>query len=311
MAAASPQTIAVTGATGFVGSRFLKRAVQNGLTIRALTRKKRKNEPAVTWIHGALDNSASLNALCDGADALVHIAGVVNAPDWQGFEAGNIAGTQSVVDAASEKNIPRLLHISSLAATQPQLSDYGRSKAEAERIVKASGQDWTIIRPPAIYGPGDTEMLDLFKMARFGVLTLPPVKYGKLSVIHVDDLCEALLAMLPSRNSTASQIFEVDDGKPGSWIQDDFAQAIGRAVGRDIKTIAIPKTVLNLAAKIDRLTRGEGAKLTADRVRYFCYDDWSIDPARRPAAELWQPQIDTAQGLKETAAWYRQEGWLQ
>ncbi|MEH6662568.1 MAG: NAD-dependent epimerase/dehydratase family protein [Parasphingorhabdus sp.] len=310
MAGPAQKTVAITGATGFVGSRMLDLVVREGYDARALTRRKQDDRPGVTWVRGALDDKASLAKLCSGADMVLHIAGVVNAPDRAGFEAGNVAGTLAAIEATKQGGAKRFIHVSSLAATQPQLSIYGETKAKAEKLVKTSGLDWTILRPPAVYGPGDGEFLDLFKMARLGFVTLPPDADGLLSVIHVQDLCQALLALLPEQEDFTAQIFEVDDGKPGGWTQAAFAKAIGQAIGKRVATFGIPKSLLRLAARADRLARGDKAKLTADRVNYFCHDDWMIDPQRRLPTQLWQPQIETCQGLKDTAKWYRHNDWL-
>ncbi|MEP2100875.1 MAG: NAD(P)H-binding protein [Parasphingorhabdus sp.] len=304
------QTLAITGATGFVGGHLLNLAVRAGFPVRALTRQTQDDRPNVTWVRGALDNPASLSVLCTGADVVIHIAGVVNAPTREGFEAGNVAGTLAVVEAAKKAGCKRFIHVSSLAATLPKLSIYGDTKAKAEKIVASSGLDWTIIRPPAIYGPGDGEMLELFKMAKTGFVTLPPDADGRLSAIHVDDLSRALMTIIPEHEDLTAQIFEVDDGKTGGWTQTSFAKAIGWATGRRVKPIATPKLLLELGAKADRLVRRDKAKLTEDRVNYFCHDDWTVDPAKRLPPELWTPQIETRQGLKDTAKWYRQNDWL-
>ncbi|XVN46231.1 NAD(P)H-binding protein [Novosphingobium rhizosphaerae] len=97
---------------------------------------------------------------------MLHIAGVVNAPDEAGFHAGNVSGTLNVVNAALAGGVERFIHVSSLSAREPQLSAYGASKRKGEMIVRASSLDWTVVRPPAIYGPRDTEMFELFKLAR-------------------------------------------------------------------------------------------------------------------------------------------------
>ncbi|PHR16622.1 MAG: epimerase [Sphingopyxis sp.] len=310
MARASQKTVAITGATGFVGSRMLDLIIENGYRARALTRRRQDDRRDVTWVRGALDDKDSLTQLCSGADHVLHIAGVVNAPDLAGFEAGNVKGTLAVVEAAKQAGTTRFVHVSSLAATQPQLSIYGETKAKAEKIVATSGLDWTILRPPAVYGPGDGELLELFKMARLGFVTLPPDADGRLSIIHVQDLCRALLVLLPEQEDLTARIFEVDDGKPGGWTQDGFAKAIGSAMGKRIATLGIPKALLHVGAFADRLVRRDKAKLTADRVSYFCHDDWTIDPQRQLPPQLWQPQIDTLQGLKDTAQWYRQNDWM-
>ena len=303
-------TVAITGATGFVGSRMLDLLVRQGHEVRALTRRKQDDRPNVSWIRGALDDAESLAKLCGSADVVLHIAGVVNAPDRTGFETGNVAGTLAVVEAAKQAGAKRFIHVSSLAANHPKLSIYGETKARSEKIVATSGLDWTIIRPPAIYGPGDGEMLDLFKMAKMGFVTLPPDADGRLSVIHVDDLCAALMALIPCYDDLTAAIFEVDDGKPGGWTQASFAKAIGWAMGKRITAIGLPKFLLRLGARADRLIRGDRAKLTKDRINYFCHDDWTVDPQKQLPTQLWKPQIKTAEGLKNTAKWYRQNDWL-
>lgn len=301
-------TIAVTGGTGFVGRTLIRLAVEQGHEVRALTRSPQPPQPGVTWIDGALDRPDTLHALATGADAVIHVAGVVNAPDAAGFEAGNVGGTLAMVEAARTAGVERFVHVSSLSAREPQLSIYGASKAKAETIVQASGLDWTIVRPPWIYGPGDTDTLDMFKMARKGFVLLPPD--GRISVIEVSDLARLLLALLPS-GETRAQLYEVDDGKEEAWTHKSFGKAIGWAVGHNVTTISAPGLLLRIAAAGDRLFRGKRAKLTSDRVGYFCHPDWTVDPARRPPAHLWVPQVGTRDGLKATAAAYRAAGWLK
>ncbi len=305
-----PRILAVTGATGFVGSHLLDRALATGWRVRALTRRPQADRAGIEWISGALDRTDSLTELCRGSDSVIHIAGVVNAPDRAGFEAGNVTGTRNMADAAMAAGVGHFIHVSSLAATQPQLSDYGATKAGAEETVMESGLAWTIVRPPAIYGPRDTEMLELFRMARRGLMLLPPDTSARLSVIHVEDLAQLLLALAQAGPEHAGRIFEADDGTPDGWSHAQFAHAVGQAMDKSVRPLGAPRTVLNLAAAIDRAIRGSKAKLTPDRVRYFCHPDWTIDPARRPPADLWQPHIATSHGLQATVAWYREQGWL-
>lgn len=300
--------IAMTGATGFVGAEALEQALADGLRINALTRRAQPPRAKLKWVPGSLEDASALDTLVRDADAVIHIAGVVNAPDREGFEAGNARGTMAVVDAMRRRGIRRLVHVSSLAAREPGLSDYGWSKDLAEKHVKASGLDWTIVRPPAIYGPGDQEMLELFRMAKRGVMLLPPG--GRLSVIHVGDLARLLLALTQERENSLTRSYEVDDGTPGGWDHKDFGQAIGRAVGRAVRTFATPHWLLNVAARTDRLVRGKNAKLTPDRVDYFCHPDWVVAKRKQPPKRLWLPQVPTEDGLKATVAAYRDKGWL-
>ncbi|UYY59520.1 NAD-dependent epimerase/dehydratase family protein [Sphingomonas sp. S2-65] len=299
-------TIAVTGGTGFVGSHLIELALAAGHQVRALARRDQAERQGVTWIRGDLAAREAMITLCAGAEAVIHVAGVVNAPDRAGFAAGNIDGTRNMLRAAADAGVRRFVHVSSLAAREPRLSAYGWSKAEGDALVQASGLDWTIVRPPAIYGPGDLEMLELFKLAKHGLALLPPG--GRLSVIEVGDLGRLLLALAATSN--CPHILDPDDGREHGWSHREFALAIGAATGRRIAAFALPRLVLKAGAHVDRLVRGKNAKLTPDRVDYFCHADWVSDPARRPPANLWLPGIDTPAGLAATAAWYRGQGLL-
>ncbi|APW74104.1 epimerase [Sphingopyxis sp. MG] len=299
----------MTGATGFVGRATLRQAVEAGWHVRALTRRAQEARDGVTWIAGALDRADSLTEMVAGADALLHIAGVVNVPTRAAFEAGNAVATANVVEAARGAGVRRFVHVSSLAAREPGLSHYGWSKARAETIVEASGLDWTIVRPPAVFGPGDTEMLDLFRMARRGLMLIPP--RGRMSAIYVDELARLLVALAAERHAGVGQTYEPDDGQPGGWSHRGFARAIGRAVGRDrVATLAVPAPLLHAGGRLDMLVRRHRAKLTADRARYIAHPDWVAAEGACPPPDVWRPAVDTADALAETVRWYRQEGWL-
>lgn len=296
--------VALTGATGFVGRRTLDLLLDQGHEIRALTRRPQPTRDGVLWIEGALDRQGSLDALVAGADAIVHVAGVVNAPDRGGFIAGNIEGTRAMAKAATRAGVRRFVHISSLAAREPGLSLYGWSKAEAERVVMVSDLDWIVVRPPAVYGPGDLEQLDVFRLARFGLAFLPPP--GRLSAIMVDDLARLIVALAERGN--ARTVFEPDDGHPLTHTA--YARAIGRAVQRRVVALPLPASVLRIGARADRLLRGKRAKLTPDRAAYMSHPDWTTDRAKRPPSELWTPQVELDAGMAETVRWYRAQGLL-
>ena len=302
------RTVALTGGTGFVGGATLDRLIAAGWKVRALARRAQAPKSGVEWIAGGLDDAASLTRLCDGADAVLHIAGVVNAYEPAEFESGNVTGTANLIAAIKRAGISRFLHVSSLAAREPGLSRYGASKARAEKLVATSLLDWTIIRPPGVYGPGDRDVLEMFKMAAKGFVLLPP--HGRGSWIHVDDLARLLVATLPPHEDATAQIFEADDGEPGGWEHRRFARAIGWALGRRVTTLSAPRAILLLAGRGDRFIRRRKARMTPDRASYMSHRDWSIDPAARPPSALWKPQIATRDGLKATARWYKAQDWL-
>jgi uncharacterized protein YbjT (DUF2867 family) len=301
------RTLAVTGGTGFVGRHLLRMATESGYHVRALTRRPQPQDSPIVWIEGALDRPETLERLIANADAVVHVAGLISG-SRDAFEKVNVHGTAAAVDAARRKGLRRFVHISSLAAREPKLSSYGWSKAKAERLAAASGLDWTIIRPPAIYGPGDTETLELFRMARRGLVALPPK--GHFSLIHVEDLCRLILRVVHEPD-TVAEVYEPDDGETNGWQHRRFARTLGAVFGKRGASLAVPRALLHGVSRLERMVRRDRAKLTADRVNYFCHPDWVVTAERRPPPGLWKPQIPTEAGLKATADWYRAEGWLR
>ena len=298
--------LAITGGTGFVGARLLDAAMDAGHEVRALTRRTMPARRSIEWVPGALDEPAALEALTAGADAVIHLAGVISGHSAADF-ACNIDGTRALLDAAEAGAVRKFVHVSSLAAREPELSLYGASKAQSEELVTQSALSWAIVRPPAVYGPGDKETLELFKMAKRGVVLLPPP--GRLSLIHADDLVALLLA-LAGPGAPSRLTIEPDDGRRGGWTHKEFADALAGSLGRRTASLAVPAAMLKLGAKADRLLRGKAAKLTADRAAYFSHPDWVVDPALAAPAEFWSPRIATPQGLAATVAWYRAQGWL-
>ena len=299
--------LAITGGTGFVGRRLIDLALERGHEIQALTRRPQDTRPGVDWIMGDLEDRDALESLVTDSEAVIHVAGVINAPDAEGFHRGNVDGTLAMLAAATAAGTRRFVHVSSLAAREPKLSQYGASKARAEDLVEGSGLDWVIVRPPGVYGPGDKETLELFKMAKAGLILLPP--RGRVSFVHVDDLA-ALLLNLAEREEPTKQIYEVDDGRPNGWTHREFADALAKAVGRRALSLATPSLLLKTGAVLDKLVRRGRAKLTPDRAAYFCHPDWVASSGKHPPADLWTPQIATESGLAATAHWYRQQRWL-
>jgi nucleoside-diphosphate-sugar epimerase len=301
--------LAITGATGFVGSAVLDAALAQGHQVRALTRRPQRERARVEWVSGDLADKAALADLCEGVDAVIHVAGLTNTPDPAEFEVANVTGTIAVIAAMRSGGVRRLVFVSSLSARKPELSAYGASKARAEQVVEASGLDWTIVRPPAVYGPRDIDMLDLFRAAKWGVVPLPPG--GATSIIHAEDLADLLVALSGNAAPTRKQVYEPDDGREGGWSHKELAQTIGQAVGkRSVFAPHLPRAVLDAAAAADRLLRGDRAKLTADRVGYMSHPNWVARSDRRVPPGIWQPQIVGEAGLKATAEWYKREGWL-
>ncbi len=302
-------TIALTGATGFVGRAVLDQAAQSDETVRALTRRAQAPRANVEWLAGNLSDAAALAALCEPCDAIVHVAGLTNAPDPAAFEEANVDGTARLIAAARHSRAKRFVFVSSLSAREPGLSAYGASKARAEKLVEASGLDWTIVRPPGVYGPRDVDYFEMFRSARFGFVPLPPG--GASSIIHVTDLARLLLALVDAPPALVRRrVFEPDDAREGGWSHKELARAIGKAVGRPVFAPHLPRSVLDAAAKVDRMVRGDEARLTADRVGYMTHPNWVARSAMKVPEAVWSPSVSGEEGLAATARWYRDNGWL-
>lgn len=304
--------VAITGATGFVGKATLDAALGRGMRVRAMTRRNRHNVERVEWVLGTLEDERALADLVVGVDAVIHIAGLTNTPDTSEFDRANVVGTEKMIAAATNAGIKRFVFVSSLSAREPQLSAYGASKARAEEVVKASGLDWTIVRPPAVYGPHDKDMFELFRSAKYGIVPVPPK--GKTSLIHVEDLARLLVALaIPSDASrlTYNQTYEPWDDNAFGYEHTELAKMIGEAVGNpQVLAANVPEPLLQIGAKIDKALRGHKAKLTADRVGYMVHPDWVCDLKKAPPLSLWQAHWSGEAGLKMTAEWYKKEGWL-
>lgn len=301
--------VGITGATGFVGKATLDVAIQKGLHVRALTRRDAQPRERVTWVPGTLDRAEALEELVSGCDAVIHVAGLTSTPNPGRFEAANVTGTANMIAAAKSQGIERFVFVSSLSAREPDLSAYGASKAKAERLVEDSGLDWTIVRPPGVYGPGDKDYLDLFKAAKLGIVPVPPE--GKSSLIHVEDLARLLVALVPANSVTRGQTYEPWDDNAFGYSHKELAEMIGVAVGNPRATaVSLPPAVMKLGAQVDGLLRGGKAKLTQDRVGYMLHDDWVCDLRKAPPLSIWQAVWGGEAGLAMTAQWYKEQGWL-
>lgn len=302
--------LAITGGTGFVGHHTIARALECGHRVQALTRRPQPPQPGLDWVPGSLSDVDALHALVRDCDAVIHVAGITNARNRAEFEAGNIQGVANLREALGTRP---LVHVSSLAARAPELSVYGWSKLMGEQIAMGSAGPVVALRPPAVYGPGDTEFLALIRMAGSGFVTFP--KQARTSMIYGPDLADALITLAedligPARS--AGGVHEIDDGK-ASHSPDEIATAIGAALGRRVRALAIPPRILPLAAIVDTAfsrLRGATPRLSRDRARYMAHPDWSTDSKPLLALGLWQPRTNLQQGMAATVAAARQQGLI-
>lgn len=303
-------TLAITGGTGFVGGHSISEALKRGHKVRALARRPQPPRPGVEWVAGSLTDLAALQSLVDGADTLLHIAGVTNAATRAAFEEGNILGTAFLRRAAGSRPI---VHVSSLSAREPRLSTYGWSKLMGENVARGSAGPVAIVRPPAVYGPGDREFLELLKTARSGFVPFP--RNSRAAMIYGPDLASALVALgedIAGPARSASRIYEIDDGATG-YTPSEVAAAISGALRRPVRAVEVGPALLHMAAAADSgFARVKGAlpRLSRDRASYMSHADWSADSAPLLALGIWKPETLLPEGMAATAGAYRAEGLL-
>jgi nucleoside-diphosphate-sugar epimerase len=294
--------VAVTGATGFIGQALIAALVRDKRQVLALTRDPRPDSEYVKWLTGTLEDTQVLERLVSGVSAIVHCAGRVRGRTLEEFLRTNVQGTAGLVQASSRQHpLPRLLLISSLAAREPQLSWYARSKYFGEqRLIEHAGEmAWTVFRPAAVYGPGDRELSPLFRATRYGMLPMTGSPSSRFGLLHVDDLVAAILSWLDA-DIPPRGVYELDDGTPGGYDRQSVATIAGQVWGRPVTILPIPAALVRLLAGINlglaRLFR-YSPMLTPGKVRELLHNDWVSDNLPLTVALGWRPKAHLCDAL--------------
>ena len=294
--------VAVTGAAGFVGQALVARLLAEGHRVRALVHRTPLpiRHAALETVRGGLSDGAALARLLEGAGTVVHVAGVVRGRDARDFLPVNAEGVARVAGPAAALPVPpRMILISSLAARAPHLSHYAASKRAGEVRLAASGLDHAILRPPAIYGPGDRELVPLFETMARGIVPLPGVAGARASLLHVEDLAGAILALLAH---PVAGTFELGDGRARGYGWDEIAAIVEEVAGRGRGwRVPVPGAILHAIATGNLFAArlfGYQPMLSPGKVRELRHPDWVADNAALSAATGWVPQIQLAEGLR-------------
>ena len=254
-------------------------------------------------MEGDLDNTDALRQLVAGSAAVIHAAGAVRGASRLDFDHINVTGSANVLAAvAAQARPPRLLLLSSLAAREPGLSWYAASKQAGEDLLaQRPDLDWVILRPPAVYGPGDREMLPLFRAMARGIAPVPGAAAARISLVHVADLVAACLACLES-GATRGQTLTPCDGRAGGYDWREMADLVGAVWGRRVRLWQVPRWLLDGIAWINvtsaRLS-GRAPMLTPAKLRELRHGDWVTDNADITRATGWRPDIGLRQGLEQ------------
>lgn len=318
--------IIITGATGFVGSHLVETLAARGERARALVRTS--SDTALLERHGfetvvgSLSDEASLRRAVAGTRTVLHLAAATRALDADTFHRVNAEGTENLIAAMeAEGGDQRLVYLSSLAAVGPPrngpvepgaepqpLTVYGRSKLAGERSVLGHGGNAAVVRAPAVYGPGDRDLLPFFRLARLGVLPVAGSPDRRVQLIHVKDLAAGVIAAADARS--ASGVYHV--AEPRAYVWNEVLDMVASAVGRRGIRVPVPPMVVRAAAAItegvSRLTR---RPVIFDREKAKeLLSEWLCETEVARQELGFEASVPLVEGLRSTAAWYRAQGWL-
>lgn len=294
-AEAERDLIAVTGATGFIGSHLVSRLDAQQRPTRALIRTKKNrpiNLPSTTEIvAGSLQDHESIMALLAGAKTCVHLAGATTAIDVNGFHTANVIGSYNMAACALKAGIEHFIYVSSQAARAPLISDYAASKAMSEIALSAFAAEMriTIIRPPAVIGAGDPMLQPMFDLIRVGWLPAPaePKRAPRaFAVISVEDLVTQIIETI-DRPPSDEPLLEPCSVASTHW--SEVASAVSRVVDRKVRVVRIwPALMMSLGFCADALAKLTRRPLSVSRnkVRELLAVDWTYDQPVRNAMTL-------------------------
>ncbi|MDA8085572.1 MAG: NAD(P)-dependent oxidoreductase [Nitrospiraceae bacterium] len=326
----------VTGATGFIGSHLLPKLLENGYKVRCLTRsgaaRQKLSGLPVEFCIGDLSDPASLEKAVRGVDYVFHLAGLTKTDKEHEFYDVNARGTKNLAQAVARENpgLKKFIYLSSLSAAGPVLdgmppltedipphpvSHYGKSKLQGEEaVLEIAGRvPVTILRPTAVYGPGDKDFYLLFKMIKKGLFLY--WGEGSYSLIYVQDLVDAIVkaAGIPGqKGSQQAGIYFLSDGNiyTITEIAGSIAGAMPWAKREKPFRVPVPRFLLPMAAVFCGIGGRDSGIINRDKIREMGFKDWCCDADRARREIGFEPKITLKEGVKWTADWYRIHQWL-
>jgi nucleoside-diphosphate-sugar epimerase len=331
------ERVLVTGASGFIGSHLAAHLAKRGDRVRCLVRRSSSlrylRDLDAELAYGDLTGKDDLAPALDGVDVVYAVAGVTRPRRPADCQRGNRDATERLVHAcltAQQRGLcrlRRLVLVSSLAAAGPSpdgvpltedapvrpISVYGRAKLQAEQIVWRAGPGLpaTVVRPPIVYGPRDTDFYLIIQSARRGWLAQIGAPRGSCySLIHVDDLVRVLV-LVGDREEAAGQTYYLTGAPACSW--GDLLELLSNLLGRRVRTLRLPSFVGWCAGAASELAAGLSRRtfiLSRDKVREALQGRWVCDAAKAARELGYRAAIPLAEGLRDTIHWYRRQGWL-
>lgn len=324
--------VAVTGGSGFIGRHLLAALAARGDRVRCLLRPGSDRAPlpaAVEPVVAAdLTAAGALERLVRGSDAVVHLAGLTRSWSARELQRVNRDGSAALCAALARARpaVGQLVMVSSQAAVGPScgrrprreqdppapVTAYGRSKLAAERVRQRHPRlPITVLRPPAVYGPGDRDIFAYFRLVRAG-LRPELVPAGRLSMVYVGNLVDALLLLLERPPRAGHRVYHVADR--GAVTMSAVARWIAAAYGRRTLRLPVPQAALAVAglplAAAGRLLRRD-LLLSRDKLREIAQPSWVFAASRIQRQLGYRPRVTTRDGIRRTAHWYLEHRWLR
>lgn len=322
----------VTGASGFIGATLVQALIDAGQAVRALVRKSSDTSriPAKANIMaGSLEDPGFLSRALQGADVVVHLAGVTRARDRSGYIHGNETLTRRVCQAVLDcKNKPVFVQVSSLAAAGPcaklpgldgsetakPVSLYGESKLAGEMVVREMLQDYrfAVVRPPMVYGPGDIDFLPFFELAKRGWGNAAGGRGIPYSIVYSEDLVQGILLTaqgLMQGSVKTGNVYCFTDGTPTNF--HDMTHTAARVFGRSAKVLDIPLWVVKAITAFNGLLMKFGMVtpyLNPDKYREAAQPGWLCTDKKARKELGYEPRFDLEAGMRATVEWYQANG---
>jgi dihydroflavonol-4-reductase len=322
----------VTGATGFVGSHLVEKLLSMNHEVYCLKRKTSNTKwlkgKSVTYIEGDLFDNNALENVIKKVDYLFHVAGVVKSKNKEGFYKANSEATRNLIEIAykANPNLKRFVHVSSLAACGPNpdekpitedfiprpITTYGLTKRLAEKeILKFKDKlPITIVRPPAIYGPRDTEILIYFKTFSKGLNSIIGFDDKYLSLVYIEDLVQGLVLSM-KENIRSGEIYFISSDGAYNWEQ--IATITSEIMSKKAIKIRIPHFVVyttGFFAQMFSVFSKNAATLNLEKCLDITRKRWVCSNEKAKKELNYSPEYSISEGFKKTIEWYKENGWL-
>ncbi len=322
----------VTGATGFVGSHLADRLLEKGYEVYCLKRKTSSTRwldgKKITYIEGDLFSNEVLADVIKDMDYIFHVAGVVKAKTKEGFEKGNNLGTKNLIELTAKVNpkLKKFIHLSSLAVCGPTptdiplteeyipkpISTYGLTKRLAEKEVLKLKNTFpvVIIRPPAIFGPRDAEILVYFKTFFKGLNSIIGLNDKYLSLIYVEDLIDGIM-LAAEKETKSGDIFFISSDREYNW--DEIGKVTSAVLNKKAVKLRVPHFVVYTVGGIAQffsMFSKNAATLNIEKCKDITRERWVCSNAKACRELGFRENNTLEESFKITADWYKKMKWL-